>query len=164
MIRAFLVGLIDLTVGGRGEQCPPLYTNAAIIRWSGVERTSLFGASSTSDSIDRTFLHCHRVTVHRTERTENNTNRSLIPRIQHRIQHGSHTLSKSTKYTNYEIFIWFFYNFDIDKISYRNERSKIILNGEPYNNGSRLRGFTIDLYRASSTNVRPVLSRSRVDN
>lgn len=108
MIRAFLVGLIDLTVGGRGEQCPPLYTNAAIIRWSGVERTSLFGASSTSDSIDRTFLHCHRVTVHRTERTENNTNRSLIPRIQHRIQHGSHTLSKSTKYTNYEIFIYFF--------------------------------------------------------
>lgn len=104
MIRAFLVGLIDLTVGGRGEPCPPLYTNAAIIRWSGVERTSLFGASSTSDSIDRAFSHCHRVTVHRTERKEDNTNGSLIPRI----QYGSHTLSKSTKYTNYEIFIRFF--------------------------------------------------------
>lgn len=88
-------------------QCPPLYTNAAIIRWSGVERTSLFGASSTSDSIDRAFSHCHRVTVHRTERTEDNMNGSLIPRIQHRIQHGSHALSKS-KYTNYEIFIRLF--------------------------------------------------------
>lgn len=132
MIRAFLVGLIDLTVGRRGEQCPPLYTSVAIIRWSGVERTSLFGASSTSDSIDRAFSHCHRVTVHRTERTEDNTNGSLIPRIQHRIQiqYGSHTLSKSTKYTNYEIFIQFFHiksRYRPDMHAYRDERSKIYI-------------------------------------